>query len=264
MTDCVEQLTQRLLPLMARIEEHPLYRDVSSIDDVRLFMEQHVFAVWDFMCLLKTLHNRIISTSTPWLPTKDALSANLISGILAEEAGDLTEDGKNYASHFDIYTQAMNNIGANTKPIEKLLSLLTQEVTVESALDLVPLSSTAKRFVLTTFGFFGLSTHELAAAFVYGREGATASLFQPLVKQIEETIGKNKPGLSTLLYYLKRHIELDNNEHFDKATKMLSNLINDDPKKLKEAESAAVKALTARIDFLTGIHLSLHKSAIAA
>jgi len=103
----IDELTQKLLPLTDQVTNHSLYRQMTSIHRLHLFMEQHVFAVWDFMCLLKELHRRIVSVSAPWYPPKDALSANLINSILVEEEGDITEDGMHYASHFEIYLAAI-------------------------------------------------------------------------------------------------------------------------------------------------------------
>lgn len=257
MVDPIEELSKKLLPLTLKIVNHSLYGEISSIPNLRLFMEQHVFAVWDFMCLLKELHRRIVSTSAPWFPPKDAFSANLIGSILVEEEGDLTENGINYSSHYEIYIMAMEKIGANTYPIKKLLTLLADGNNIDDSLAMIPIRPATKKFILTTFSFFDLEAHQLAAAFVYGREKITSAMFLPLVKQLEMEISDlSKSQLSTLRYYFIRHIELDNKEHYPKALKMLSNLIGGDEKKLKEAELTAIKALTARIDFLTDIQQS--------
>lgn len=253
----IEDLTQKLSPLISKISHHPLYTQIQTIGHIRLFMEQHVFAVWDFMCLLKELHCRIVSTSAPWFPPKDPLSANLISGILVEEEGDVTEDGS-YASHYDIYIQAMKKIGADTGAIEKLLMLLQQGIDVNDALNQLLIRTATKNFVQTTFSFFQGELHEVAAAFVYGREGITSAMFAPLVKQVEaEMVAHGDKRLSTLIYYCNRHIELDDAQHFPKALQMLANLIGDDESKLRETEAAAIKALTARLHFLTDIQTAL-------
>ncbi|NKB46888.1 MAG: DUF3050 domain-containing protein [Legionellales bacterium] len=252
----IEQLTQKLSPLTLKINHHPLYKSIHTVHHVRLFMEQHAFAVWDFMCLLKELHRRLVSTAAPWFPPKDALSANLISSILVEEEGDVTEDGT-YASHFDIYLTAMKKVGADTTSIETMLNLLSQGVSVENALDQLPLNAATKNFVKSTFSFFTLETHELAAAFVYGREGVTAEMFTPLLSQLKAEIASNhEQQFSTLIYYFERHIELDGEEHFPKAIQMLANLVNGDESKLRQVEAAAIRALTARLHFLTGIQQS--------
>ena len=88
---------------------------IHTLNHLRIFMEHHVFAVWDFMCLLKELHRRIVCTQAPWFPPKDAYCAHLISRILVEEEGDLTEDQQHYLSHFELYLTAMKKIGANVR-----------------------------------------------------------------------------------------------------------------------------------------------------
>jgi hypothetical protein len=250
----MQQLSDNLAPLTCKIVHHPLYQEITSITNLRLFMEQHVFAVWDFMCLLKELHRRIVSTAAPWFPPTDALSANFIGSILAEEEGDVTESGTEYLSHYEMYIKAMKQINADSQPITTLQDLLKQGSSIDQALQHLSLKQSTQDFVLTTFSFFTAEVHELASAFVYGREGITAAMFAPLITQLElEMKQQNRSQLSTLIYYFKRHIELDNNEHYPKAIKMLDNLIKGDQKKLQEAEDAAVKALTARDKFLTGI-----------
>jgi hypothetical protein len=125
----------------------------------------------------------------------------------------------------------------------------------------LPIQFSTRNFVLTTFSFFECGLHEIAAVFVYGREGITPVMFLPLIEQLEEAQNyQNQPELSTLIYYFNRHIELDHNDHFPKALRMLANLIGDDPQKLVAAKNAATKALNARIAFLTGIQHSLHPS----
>ena len=61
-----EAVFHQCTPLIEQINMHPLYKSIRSLPDLRIFMEHHVFAVWDFMCLLKELHRRIVSTRAPW------------------------------------------------------------------------------------------------------------------------------------------------------------------------------------------------------
>ncbi|WP_423062641.1 DUF3050 domain-containing protein [Candidiatus Paracoxiella cheracis] len=248
-----KDLTERLSPLVSQIVNHRLYSSISSLSRLQIFMGEHVFAVWDFMCLLKELHRRLVSTSAPWFPPKDALSANLISSILVEEEGDITEDGR-YASHFDIYLSAMEKIGADTRPMKQFLIMLMNGSSVQEAMDLLAVNPSTKNFVLTTFSFFDRPLHELAATFVYGREGITSSMFTPMLKQLESNLSQGEDKYSTVVYYFKRHISLDEGEHFPKALKMLEILVGNDPQKLKETEQAAISALEARIEFLTSIY----------
>ncbi len=250
----IEFASQQLTPLIQKIKHHELYADIHSLDDLRIFMEYHVFAVWDFMCLLKELHNRIVTTRAPWFPPKDAFSAHLISRILVEEEGDRTEDTQQYCSHFELYLEAMHAIGANTQLIQNFLRYLsTGEILIDAA-EKLQIPASIQQFIYTTFGFFSQETHILAAAFVYGREAITSSLFKPLMIQLEKEISpEEKFMIKPLLYYLNRHIELDGKEHFPHALQILKNLAGEDKKKWLEIGIHAELALKARLNFLTAI-----------
>jgi Protein of unknown function (DUF3050) len=49
-----EQLRDTLAPLRLALLNHPIYAEVGSLSRLRKFMQMHVFAVWDFMSLVKT------------------------------------------------------------------------------------------------------------------------------------------------------------------------------------------------------------------
>ena len=172
-----------------------------------------------------------------------------------EEEGDQTEDQQHYLSHFELYLTAMKQTGANREPIQALLSLLRTGCDVTKALHELKLPLSVQQFVTTTFSFFPDKLHVLAAVFVYGREAVTTSLFTPLIQRIRQTLGiEDQSRVSTLQYYLKRHIELDHSDHFPQALQMLNRLAGNDSQKWKEIAVAAQQALEARLDFLTGIH----------
>jgi hypothetical protein len=260
----IEIVNQELAPLIQKIKQHSLYAHIRSLTDLRIFMEHHVFAVWDFMCLLKELQSRIVTTRAPWLPSQDSYSVHLINRILLEEETDRTEDGKAYCSHFELYLKAMSAIGANTQPIQHFLYRLSEGEILIQAIENCRLQASIQQFIHTTFGFFSHDTHILAAAFVYGREAITSSLFKPLVQQIETTISREqKTCIQPLLYYLNRHIELDDQQHFPAAEKMLINLAGKDRKKWKEIAMHARLALQARLKFLTAINLKITKLSAA-
>lgn len=255
----IKIVNQQLAPLIQQIQRHPLYRCIRSIEHLRTFMEYHVFAVYDFMCLLKELHRRIVSTCAPWFPPKDAYSAHLINRILVEEEGDLSEDGIHYLSHFEIYLTAMKRIGANVQPIQAFLNRLLRGEPLATAGTEAPMA--AQHFMEVTFGFFEQEAYHLATAFVYGREAITPSLFTPLVRQLEKTFTEeDKASVSTLLYYLNRHIELDSADHLPSALQMLYNLVGEDDAKWQAVETTARHALQARLNFLTSIQAVIEAS----
>lgn len=255
-----DQLHQQLLPLITAINHHPLYSNIKKLADLRIFMQYHVFAVWDFMCLLKALYRKLVCTQIPWFPPLHAQSANLITSIMVEEEGDILPDNQGYQSHFEIYLMAMEKIGADIKPIHQFL-LHLKSFSLQDALGLIHMPIGIKQFVMTTFSFFELSAHEIAAAFVFGREAITQMMFQPLLNQLKYCLPEDEQDKVHLVqYYFSRHITLDSKEHFPKALQMLSHLCGHETRKWKEAELIAGQALHARLQFLNTIKVVIEQN----
>src|SRR5260370_23449161 len=117
-----KQDRDRLATLRARLLDHPVYSEVASINDLRRFMEDHVFAVWDFMSLLKRLQQDLTCTSVPWFPANNARAARLINDIVIGEETDVDPDGS-YVSHLDLYLRATADVGATTRQFDAFRSL---------------------------------------------------------------------------------------------------------------------------------------------
>src|SRR5271163_1576975 len=122
-----------LCSLRAALLDHPIYAQVVSIADLRRFMEDHVFAVWDFMSLLKRLQQDMTCIRVPWFPADNARAARLINDIVIGEETDVDPDGS-YVSHLDLYLRAMRDIGASTRQFEKFRSLARAGTSVEGGL----------------------------------------------------------------------------------------------------------------------------------
>ena len=253
-TTHLEALRFRLQPLYNRLATHPLYRSFYSIEHIRLFMETHVFAVWDFMSLLKTLQRGLTTVDVPWLPTPDAASRRLINEIVLGEESDLYE-GRSI-SHFELYLEAMRACGASTKVIESFTAALQKGTPLNEALELAP--AAARIFVTATFRVVDSSQlHTVAAAFTFGREDLIPDIFRGFIRDQDAAL---KGQLTLLRWYLDRHIEVDSEDHGPMALRMVCNLCGEDAVKWNQAGDAAAEAVEARLALWDAITAQLAAS----
>ena len=232
---------------------HPLFPEITSLGKLRHFMESHVFAVWDFMTLTKRLQQDLTCTQIPWLPPVNPQAARLINEIVLGEESD-EHPTRGHCSHFELYLDAMVEVGADTRVIAHFIDLQHQGVEVSAALQRVGAPSGVPRFVDSTWQLaLSAPTHCVAAAFLHGREGVIASMFERLLSS-SPFIARQAP---TLCYYLNRHIELDSQEHGPAAEQVLQHLIDADPTRRQQAHSAALDALESRIAFWDDVRASM-------
>ncbi|MBK1644928.1 heme oxygenase [Thiocapsa imhoffii] len=239
-------------PLQEQLNDHPIYGAIERIEDLRIFMSHHVFSVWDFMSLIKTLQARIAPVCVPWMPEGDASVRYFINQLVCEEESDTAPgaDGTiEYGSHFELYCRAMNEIGADGDMPKRFLALVAEQG-IDQALysSMVPLP--ARYFTETTFCFIReQKPHLVAAALALGREKLIPMMF----RQFLEQSGVSPTEAPIFHYYLNRHIHLDEDFHGPLSLRLLDELCGDDPVRLEEAETAAEEALCARIRFWDGV-----------
>jgi hypothetical protein len=249
--DRLQHLQERLTPFKAALLNHPIYREIDRLDSLRLFMQHHVFAVWDFMSLLKALQRRICCVEIPWLPAADPLGSRLINEIVLAEESD--EDGRGgFASHFELYHRAMTGCGANTAGFDAFLGELRQGKPVSAALESPGVPECARQFVRQTFDIIdGENLCAIASAFTFGREVLLPSVFQRIVDKLNvEASG----GLEDFKYYLNRHIGLDGEEHGPMANRLLLSICGSDNSRWQVAEQTALDRLEARQKLWEGIY----------
>ena len=88
-------------------------------------------------------------------------------------------------------------------------------------------------------------SHEIAAAFTFGREDLVPSMFTEILRNFQANFPEN--DLSKLIYYFERHIELDTDEHGPMAMKMITELCGTDAQKWTDVEEISILALEKRI-----------------
>jgi hypothetical protein len=243
----IEKLKEAVDPARRAVVSHPLYSRLGSMDAVVTFMEHHAFAVWDFMSLLKTLQGRLTCVQVPWLPSGPTASRRLINDIVLVEESD--EFGTGFISHFELYLDGMRQAGARTAPVEAFIALLRAGEPVVSSLKEAGVPAAAAEFVTTTWEFIEHApVHCQAAAFAFGREDLIPDMFDQVV-----ALNAEHGQLSLFADYLKRHIQVDSEEHTPMAMQMLADLCGEDPGKWLQCEETVNTALAARMRLWDGI-----------
>ena len=237
-------------PLRQRIIHHQVYSAIENIEDLKVFMKYHVFAVWDFMSLLKILQNNLTCTTVPWFPRGSAETRYLINEIVLGEESDVDAEG-NRKSHFEMYLDAMKQCGADADPIKKFILVLEKTGDLDGAFTASYAPKEAREFVSFTFRIIGSDKNHLQSAiFTFGREDLIPGMFVSLVNDLHKKIPES---ISLFKYYLERHIELDGDHHAGLSALMLTHVCGNDAKKWQEATQTAQEALTARIALWDGI-----------
>lgn len=254
------EIRAALAPTKGLLHEHELYGLVADPASLRLFAEHHVFAVWDFMSLLKRLQALLTCTRVPWTPPGHPLAARLINEIVLAEESDLLPGWSQPVSHFELYLEAMTEIGADTGPIHALVEAALSEPA--RPLDLSRCPGPAGAFVAGTFSTIErCSAHELAAVFFFGREDIIPAMFRRIVATISSTDGT---PVSRLLAYLDRHITVDEDEHGPAGEAVLAMLCGDSETRWRAAQERAIEACQARVALWDGIAAAIKVSAAQA
>ena len=231
-----------------KLYNHPVFKEIKSIEDCRVFMEHHIYAVWDFMSLVKKVQSIFAPTRTPWMPSQHKKYRRFINEIIIAEESDKLEDGR-VMSHCEMYLEAMREINASTKKFKGFLKIIRSKG-LEHALSDKAIPKIAKNFMRHTFQItHSKKPHVIISSFSYGRENIIPGMFQKILdgNQLDQKL------IPMFREYLNKHIELDGDHHGPMAKEMVKLACAENKIKLAEAEQAAMDSIQARITFWDGL-----------
>lgn len=244
----ITELLKSIEPKINTLNSHPIYARLRNLDELKFFMQRHVFAVFDFMSLAKALQNQYAPSNKYWTPPKNPKMARFINEIiLAEESDLLFGKEESPMSHFEIYLKAMDEVNADTIAIKTLLKMMERNDNFLQS-NLIPKS--CKHFISETFNIINRKKpNEIAAYFCFGREKIIPDLFQSILTKSE--IQKEKSPIFN--FYLQRHIEIDGDHHGPIALEMIQGICGNDKQMWDETKKAANNAISCRITFWDNI-----------
>ncbi|MDO7912078.1 DUF3050 domain-containing protein [Pseudomonas monteilii] len=227
---------------------HPLFAGIRTVEDVRTLMEVHVFAVWDFMTLLKRIQRDLTCVNLPWVPPAHITAARLINEIVVGEETD-EHPGGGFISHLDLYLIAMEEIGADTSVFRRFLAVIQSGESLAKALADPCIPLPAKVFVCQTLDVAQHGTTEAVLAyFFFGREDIIPDMFGGLLK--EWSVSEADAPMFT--YYLKRHIEMDGDDHGPAAKRIIAEIVTT-PEQHRNMVENARSAIVSRIALWDGV-----------
>ncbi|MFI2811336.1 DUF3050 domain-containing protein [Microbulbifer sp. JSM ZJ756] len=249
-------MKNQLQSVTETLQHHELYRSITTLDQLRDFMSIHIFAVWDFMTLVKRLQNSLTCVTLPWKNPDNIFAARLINEIVFYEETDLNFDGQP-ASHLTMYLEAMEEIEADASCFLTFIAALERGEDLETALEEADTPDFVREFVRANIQLaLTGGNEEVAANFLYGREDAIPEMFTRLLDQW----GVDEHRIPRMTYYLKRHIDLDGDEHGPAAQKILENLIGGCDHARARAFRAAEQAIEGRIRLWDGILVQIQQA----
>ena len=251
-TDKISSARNTLKPLRVRLLAHEVYQQLETLEDLQEFMEHHIFAVWDSVSQLKALQHALSCPDAAWKPSAYPNSTRIVNELVTEEESAPDGNGS-YASHFQLYREAMQQAGATTHLVDRLVQLVQEQGNIPQAVTKLRLPESIKQYLsmnweITQSG----KPHQIAAAYFLGREDVVSQLMNKLD---DELLAYHGSKLSKYKTYLSRHYTTDPTIHQQRMLNILSELCGDDDSKWTEAEAAAKIALEARFKLWDGMLL---------
>ena len=249
--DRFEMASQTIAPLRDKLLAHRVYDMLTSMKALRVFMEYHCYAVWDFMCLLKCLQNKLTCTQIPWKNMENTDAARMVNEIVVAEETDVRRDGHGYASHYTLYVEAMEEIGANTDTLCRFADLIGEGMPWAQAAKRAEVPVAAAEFMSHTLEICqDHPPYEVAAFFLFGRENLIPDMFRKIVEGLADS---ENVSIDAFRYYLDRHIGIDEEEHGPASVRMMKSMCGDNDMRWRLVKRAAEESLIARIKLWDGI-----------
>lgn len=253
----IEKIEHETRELREKLASHELYDHLKALEDIKIFMEAHIYAVWDFMSLLKALQRQLTCVTVPWKPSGNPTTARFINEIVLGEESDVNELGVP-KSHFEMYLEAMTEVGADTRKASALVESVDSLESVFTQIAAADLKTGVKDFLKFTFSTIRTGeAHKIASAFTFGREDLIPDMFLGIISKSGKGDENKYPKLT---YYLNRHIEVDGDEHGPLSLAMVSELCGDDDQKWQDVLDVALETLQKRINLWNEIVAEIKNS----
>ncbi|NVJ59807.1 MAG: DUF3050 domain-containing protein [Gammaproteobacteria bacterium] len=237
--------SSRIQYLDNSLNNHPLFNCIHFIEDLKVFMEHHIFTVWGYLSLLKAMQCNLTCASAPWIPVGDPSIRRMINELVCREESNELVGG---LSTFEWYLQSMSDCNANTSSINKMIDSLSHGE--HSFLDLSYLSSPLKNYIITIQQIIkNGSLREIAAAFSAEQ---SVRLPKPFIKATSSLNKQHPKQTKSFHYYIKsyyqeRYVKEDFTKHGTLTLSLLVRLCNNNNNKYRDCLSVIEQILESKL-----------------
>lgn len=240
------------------LTQHPILHAVSDRAGLRVFMASHVYAVWTHISLVKRLQHELTSVAVPWVPPRSRHAARLINELVTGVECDLDADGAPI-SHYELYLDAMQNVGADTRSIRRFVQLIDDgsSSALERAFDSATTPQHVRTYVRHALRVARQgSLAQVMGCFLHERD---ISLQQSITRLLAEWT-RTSPALPRLAYYLERHSQLECGRHAERLQRVVQELDSTSPRFADDVLASARESLGTRIRFWDGVLAEIRHS----
>jgi len=245
---------QTLIKVSEDVINHPMFKKLNNIYNIKKYSEFQIWCVWDFMSILKQVQNFIFCNDILWLPPENPNAGAAFYRLIESEETDLGFKGGdlNRASHFQSFRAAMQELNADTKNIDNFLELIKTGKTLPEALNKSGASPQTKSFLLTNNHLIKQSPYNAIALITLTRENFLPAVFKSLLSYVNEN-----EKIELFVWYHKRHIYLDSVLHGPLSIQIFNEYFTN-KLLIKQSIIASIESLKARNELLNEINEQLN------
>jgi len=238
---------------LEQLKNHPVFNYISNIYDLQTLMQWQVFAVWEFMSIVKRLQCEYTGLRFPWVPPRNQQTARFFNELVLALESYKTEDGS-HQSHLEFYIEAMRDSNTTTKVIVEFINLLRFGLPPVVAAERAGANEEIKTSVSATTETVNSSSNEVVlSTFLFGYVAAIPTMF----KNIKTKLKVPEESIHKYSRYLQYYIDLDSDEFNAVAIETLVAELDGDVIRTEAALKAALDVINRYIKLFDVLQLSI-------
>lgn len=241
-------LTERLFQVL---DNHRLYDLTVNHDTLRFFLERHVICAWSYRAFLQSIQRELVNLSLPVNSDDHKEALRHVSELILDEEVEDRGNGR-FASHMELYLEAMQELKCDLAPVLSFFDMLESGIEPLTAVEDAGFPLEVIKYARQALSLIREPLHVRAAALFYEGEPFIPDRFLYQLYRLGDFMPVEK-----LLDYFESHIEGLKRPGFSLAGRLVEIFCKTDPLLNREAEAAAEKMMSFRLDLWNAMALGV-------